>query len=127
MPRPPCRSSDWSTCAKSSKISVSFAGGMPMPSSVTEITSVPGDATLAASPIVPPVGVYFTALPTRLESTCTSRSRSASSSTGSGRHRHAQVLALGDQLVTTVVHRGLDDLGARRPFPAQLQRASRDA
>ena len=53
----------------------SSAGGMPGPVSLTSITAESASSrTWTAT--VPPVAVNFTALPTRLFTSCTTRSRS---------------------------------------------------
>ena len=70
-PRPPC----W----KDSKISSRSSGAMPMPVSDTDTTSSPA-SRWARTPTAPPAGVNFTALPTRLTTTCLKRSSSDSTS-----------------------------------------------
>ncbi len=70
-PRPPC----W----KDSKIFSWSSGAIPMPVSDTDTSSSPC-SLLATTPMAPPAGVNFTALPTRLTTTCLNRSSSDSTS-----------------------------------------------
>jgi hypothetical protein len=55
-----------------SKMRGSISGGMPMPLSVTRTVAAPSCAA-ATTRICPPLGVYFAALCSRFENTCTSR------------------------------------------------------
>ena len=68
---------DRSPCWNESKIRSWSAGSIPMPVSVTVTATSSSLAPAPATSTLPPSGVNFTALLSRLSSTCLSRSSSA--------------------------------------------------
>ncbi len=76
MPRPPARSSVPRSCVNMSKTAGSDSGAMPMPLSLTSMTT--SSPSSAASSRMRPFGsVYFAALVSRLATICDTRSGSA--------------------------------------------------
>ena len=116
MPRPPCaRSSLRPTWVNISNTSGRASGAMPMPVSVTEITTW-SPSRRAARSIRPPSGVYFTALFSRLLTTWAIRVRVGDRS--AGLRRAAARPACGRP-------RSPAACWSRRRWPARLCRSTR--
>ena len=78
----PVRAAPGATCTNGAKTSSRRSGAMPMPvsstSTETDARPSPSSVTLART-VMPPAGVNFMALPTRLMSTCRTLPASSSS------------------------------------------------
>src|SRR5581483_11749856 len=83
---PPERERPWSPCANRSNTRSRSAGAMPTPSSATTIRAVPPSAPTRTE-IALRAGVYFAALSSRFDTTCSRRRRSAFTHTGADERR----------------------------------------
>ena len=84
MPKPPCeRSIDRSAWVNRSKMRGNSSGAMPMPLSLTRITTV-SPSTSIFNPMRPPSSVYLAAFVSRLTNTCSRRAASACNQTDCG-------------------------------------------